>query len=436
MKLLIFSSLVFLNTSVLAESYEVPTTYKMEAVVPANLRSAKEYRLGSLVGHNGYLYLFDVYSLYGDYKVKGLASLENLAFELQVLTQLQELESSKVFLDAAEKGGVSIVFAPLKTVGSLVDAVANPGETWDMIKKVPAGVEGLFDWAVNRVSNGASDVADAFSSKDEKQKKEADSLASKGADSAVKLGLDYLGYNELQRAWCEKTSIDPYTTNGLLRDRIARLAEVETAVKFGFKFAPGIDLGAVQKVNSYMGKTKKVSLYADPYYASDQNKLILKEMGISEPEIKKFTSNKNFSGTMVTLLVAQLDELEGVENRNAILGAAAEISSKEGALYLVQSMKYLVKLKEDGEKFVKFLPGAHVPAVFTSNGELLIPLALDRVIWTKEMADTVSDTILKAKSDPSFKVMKIRTSAVLSDRMKEELTNQGILFQERVPMAL
>ncbi len=437
MKSLLFLTVVLFSGSVSAQDFEVPTIYKVEEVVPENLRSTNEYRLGNVVGHNGYLYLFNVYSIYGDYSVTGLPSLENLAFELKVLTSLHELESSQVFLDAAAKGGVDIVFAPLKTVGSIVDAVVNPSETWETIKDVPDGVVGWFDWASNRLGNASDDVKDTLAPKTPEQRKKADSLVEKGAKSVEKFSLDYLGYNKLRRAWCEKTSIDPFTENQPLRDRITRLAEVETAANVGFKFVPTvIDVGVVGKIKGYMDKTKKVSLYADPMVANDKNKVMLMEMGIPEEDAKRFTKHKKFSSTMRTLLVHQLDEMPTVENKMGILTAAFEITSKEGALYMVQSLKYLVQLQIEGTKFLRFLLGAHVIAAVSSNGELIIPMALDRIIWTKEMQETIDDTVVRSNSDSSIKKIKIITSAKLSERMKAELGKRGIGFSEGVFMDL
>ncbi len=103
---------------------------------------------------------------------------------------------------------------------------------------------------------------------------------------------------------------------------------------------------------------------------------------------------------------------------------------------MVQSLKYLVQLQIEGTKFLRFLLGAHVIAAVSSNGELIIPMALDRIIWTKEMQETIDDTVVRSNSDSSIKKIKIITSAKLSERMKAELGKRGIGFSEGVFMDL
>jgi hypothetical protein len=107
-------------------------------------------------------------------------------------------------------------------------------------------------------------------------------------------------------------------------------------------------------------------------------------------------------------------------------------TSTEGALYYVESCGILNKLKEKNIKLEKIISTDLVPAAISKNGELIIPVAIDYLLWTKE----VSSAFEKIKS--SYKKNSKKNSVVLalkgrtSDLAMSNLVSQKVKVIQQV----
>lgn len=422
---------VLLSGVALAQDFEGPRTYKAKDTVPPDLRGRHDFTVQDTVTTDGYLYRFNVESQYGTYDVRGIASLRMLASELLVLADLMKYSRSKAFVDAAGSAGIDIALAPVKTIENLADAALNPTKTLDTISKIPAGVAGVFSWASGKVEKGYESASSAVRGSASERQTAQKKVASDVEKSATTAVLDYAGYNEEEMAWYKKYGLDPWTTNKPLRDRISKIVQVETAVHIGAKFVPGVmGLGVLSTINSGLKMADQISVYADPQTVFGKDRTALRELGVSEAETDQILKNKAFTPTTLSLLVRALQNLKGVENRPALLTPAHGIESPEGAIFLVQSLTYLAVWQREKKDLQAVIPDAKIPAVRTKEGVIVVPLAVDRILWTEGAAAVLSRI---AKESGSHGV-SVFVSGTVSERFKAEAAKLGVRVSTGVPM--
>lgn len=419
-------------------SYETPPSFKASAAIPAELRKGKGFAVDPTVYSDGYLYLITVKSSYGTYRIRGLDTLRQRSYEFEVLEQLEEFTDSKVFLDAAQQAGVDIVMAPVRGVEKMVDAVSNPDETWKKLKKVPSGIGRLFSDAVDAVDSGFNSVqefvGDQFSSgKESKHAKKnnggrskdgGDDLADKALDRATKEGLKYVGYSARESEWYERFDLDQYTTNTPLRERITRVAAVNSAVKFSSRFLPGLgQLKLVSDINRGLSAVDRINSYKSPEEQRKSNDGVLEAMGCEATQRARFLDNKAFSPSDKTRLVASLAKVQGAQNRCAVIVDAALVQSAEVVRVFLKSISYFA---EKRMAVAKFLDDGAFPIAVLRDSRVVAPLALDYVVWTKEVAGATKRLRLAA-SKVGYREMEVHLAGKASPRTVSEAKQLGVV---------
>ncbi len=427
----------FLPCCVLAQTqtpaqYENPRTARASDVLPARLRSGPGWKVAPAVRNDGYLNLYSLSSVYGDYQVHGTKTLEIRVQEMAALKTLEQFTESKVFIDAAKKSGVDVLTAPIRTITTLVEAVQDPAGTIDTVSKVPQGALRLFRNIASQVQSGAQKVSQAVT---QQQDPEESELTSKVVAEGKKQALIYSGYSEREGNWYKKVGVDPYTTNIPLRDKISRIALVDASVSLGARFIPGVvDLGLLGKTGSVLTQAKKISVYAPPEDLKAANKDQLLKMGIKSETIENFLGNESMSPSIKTLIVQLLTELDGVQDRGAMLEGAALARSEAGALVFYESAEYAVRYHRRHERFVSFLGKSRVPAGVTKSGTVIMPLPLDSVVWTKEF-EQIFTGLRKRVTDENRRISRIELHffGPVSPVCRTNLERSGLVVREMPP---
>ena len=240
-------------------SYEIAPPFRAAEVLSGIPLKAPTYTIDPSVGSDGFDYIVKVRSPYGDYEITGSRNLPQLLFELNALKSLEQFTESTVFVEAVKQSGIGVVTAPIRAVEKVYDAAANPDQTWKTVKKAPQGLWNVFQGVGEAVSTGASAAGQALGITD------GDSGSGSGSGKAIDAAQDgilhLIGYSKRAMSWYERYKLDPYTDNKPLRDKIARIAQVETAVGVGFKFVPGIvGIPGLGLVNTALDRAQQLSL--------------------------------------------------------------------------------------------------------------------------------------------------------------------------------
>jgi len=383
-----------------AQRYEKPTILKASQLLPASLLKGPHHKVAERVTSDGYFNNYTIESKFGNMTVEGRELLEIRVGEMSALAELDKLACTDVFADAAYKSGKGIVMAPVKLVEKTAKVVSDPQKMADTLSAIPDGAERLFSWAYRKGKSAAQAVSDAVSSdseaKDKEKKADSDqsnkTSTSDAIDQGTNFGLRYIGYTKRQREWFRRLQVNPYTSNETLRDEIMRVAGIETAVGTAFKFVPGLGLlGELATFNTWYERAEKLSLYEDPDTISKKNQKELLALGVSEELAKKFQSNKAYTPWSRRFISASLTALgPKVTGHSEFIRAACEATNEPSTLYFVSIGEAFEKLHAV-TPIKKLTASMYLPAAVTSSGVLYVPLPVDYLFWTEEVAGIFRD---------------------------------------------
>lgn len=417
-----------------AEEYEQLPVLRAKDVLPAGMLSGPHYRVNRNVASNGYLNLYSLSTDYGEYSVIGTYELKQRIQETAALTELQKFTDSKVFVDAAKEAGTDILTAPGRAVETVAEAVTDPKKTAQKVKKIPTGIKNLFEDISDGISSGARAVSDAVSS-DGKGEKGGPSGTQKVADMATREAADYTGYSERESELYRKLKVDPYTDNKPLRDRVRRIANIQTVVNLGSRFVPGIpNIPGVGEASKYLSLADKLSLYANPRELKEKNTLALQGMGVSQSVIDRFLSDGDFSPVMQTLIVDSLREMPRASGKSEFLSGICDSKSRESGTFYTRAAGYLARYSSSQRSFVRLIAVRKMPAGITGDGEAVVALPADRVYWTKFIDTIVSGYRAEVKNSSAVDSVLVVLAGTLSPMSKTKLDAQGIKYMENVEM--
>lgn len=371
--------------------FESTKTFKASAILPKEQLSSSYHRIDEEVINAGYLNRYTVRSQYGDAVVNGRHLLAIRLSELRALDEISNLSRSSVFVDAAKKNGKAALLAPVNLAEKVISVAQEPSQVVDTAKKIPDGVARMFSWAHDQVGSGLEFVGRQIEkptptpkeSSSNSKSSESDDLT-KAANLARDTGLRYIKYSSTEREWFKRLAVDQYTDNIKIHDEVSRVAQVETAVNLGFKFVPGFNLGLVGAVMKWYGRAEELGLY-EPYdVLSRKNKERLTALGVDVETAKAFEKNKILRPSFQTVILDCLGKMPSVKHRDRYIELAARTESPEQGIYYMDACQML--LNYDGKKgeLKEIVSSLKIPGAVTSNSRVVLPLAVEHLLWTKQ----------------------------------------------------
>jgi hypothetical protein len=377
---------------------------------------------------DGYFISYTIASPFGEYNVEGRQLLEIRLGELAALAELDQLSSSKVFKDAALEAGEATLLAPVKLLEKTYERVSDPDKAVETLQSIPEGAEKLFSWAYGQVKGVTHSVRDAVDPgpTPTPDPYAPDSSISGAWQTGKKFGLKYIGYSKREREWFKKLKVSPYTSNELLHSEVERVATVETAVGVGFKFIPGLGLlGQLSTVNHWYERAEKLALFDEPSKITEKNIEELKKLGVDAALAKRFLQTKVYSPWSSRFIIASLTAIGSeVKGHTAFLTAACEATNEPSALYFVSVAEALEQL-HTRQKLRQIVSATHIPAGITERGKLILPLSVDYLFWTEEVAAIFQDFKKRAAQDGAFSSTEILIRGSTSKLAQQQLTKLG-----------
>lgn len=426
-----------------AAPYEHATDLRASEILPPHLTSGPHHTVQQRVTNDGYCNTYEIASPFGTFRVEGQPLLEIRIGEMNALAELDKLSSSSVFADAAYKAGKGIVMAPVNIVKKTARTVSDPDKMADTLAAVPEGAEKLFSWVYRKGKSAASSVGDAFApsatetpSPAKPKQSEKSTAESVGAtlDQGASLGLKYLGYTKRQRQWFRKLQVNPYTSNELLRDEVMRVAGIETAVGTAFKFVPGLGLlGELSTFNTWYERAEKLSLYEDPDSISKKNGKELLALGVSSEQAQCLLEHNSYSPWTKRFIAASLTSIGArVTGHAEFIRAACQAKNEPSAMYFVSVAEHLEKLHAS-VPLKRIVASTYLPAALLSDGSLYLPLSVDYLFWTKEVAGIIKDFQEATTRVMGAKRLTVAIRGKASPKARRELAAIGAKVSEGWP---
>ncbi len=388
-------------------AFETPPTLDAADVAPPELLSGPRYKLAPKATVEGYLAKFEVESDLGTFPALGTELLRIRVSEIPAIASLSEISQSGAFKDALAKSAA----VPIDFAKSLA---TDPQGT---VTNVAKGVGQLFGSAGRAVRQGTEYVGD----------KAADTKSGKSSGNSSKPTFtdDPLGYNKAKRDWARKLSIDPYSTNPVLQEKLAAAAQATFAGNFSVGIAVGAVVGPLQYAVDFDKSTRDAVWDLSPGDLEARNEAKLVAMGITGRTVRDFLRTPSFTPTLATALVSALEQLPDARGRAAVIAATPSIASEVQARFIVDALRMLGAYDKRGDRIVEIRMSGRIPVGVTTKDVVVVPAALDYVPWTQEVAGFVTRKELTGRNHVLLLVGKP------SETTKKELGARHWTIEER-----
>ena len=416
----------------LAQSkFEKPPVLQAKDVLPEALIKGPFHEVDSRVTSDGYFNEFKLKSKFGNFNVEGQQLLELRIGELNALNELDRLSSTKVIGDAMYEGGKATVLAPVNVVKKVANTVSDPDKMYDTVKGVPEGAEKVFSWAYRQAKGAAQGVSDIVTGDSKTTTQDVSDGTSSTLQAGKSFGLKFIGYTGRERELFRKLQVNPYSSNKMLQDEVVRVAGLGTAVGFAFRFVPGLGLlGQLSTFNRWYGRAEQLSLYEDPDVIKEKNKAELRALDVPDEMIEQFQGSKVYNPWTRRFVTASMTALgPSVEGRSLFIKAALQAKNEPSTLYFVSVADYLERIQKE-TPLKKIVSSLFIPAGVSKKGVLIVPLSVDYLFWTQEVAGIFDDFRTRVTKEESFSSVEVHVRGRVSAQARAALQGLGAKVTE------
>ena len=386
--------------------WEVAPLFSAAGLLTPDWLKGSHHSVQDEVVNDGAQHHFVVSSEFGTFPAVGLPLLRTQVIETEAIAALKDVRQSEVFVDALKfqllhpLHGLKILLTEPKRLGTsvgggLLEFLAMPGQF----------------------------------SKFEGSEQE---------DSMTKSAI---GFSYLKRKIAFQFGVDPYSSNPALQDELNELSWVaftaDLAPQIGYVFMPASAIMwmtfSATRWTSYLDEQVRDHSPSD-LRAMDRAKLL--NMGISEEDIHQFFLNSHYSPRHSIIITTALDELTGVDDREAFLTVAKEANSED----LVVFYQHVVEMMRGYHVHVgavdRLLVLPRIPALYTKNKSLVVMLPVDYLFWTSRVVSVAQALTAHVPRRPRIARRELWIAGNVSPRARQELESLGWGVYEQVSSKL
>ena len=389
----IFLTLLALSVATASESYtQTPLKLKASEVLPPGVLKGLNYQVDEYVVNDGLINIYSITSDFGEFEAEGIAELRMRIAEIKAMSLMKEMEKKEVFGDALKEG----VKAPFKGVAALV---TEPVETG---KAAAKGVGQLF-----------SNIGRSFVSDDPDQDNPASVL---------------VGYDVAKRKFAHELDVNPYSDNELFRKQLGNISKAAVAGGLTPRAAmAAVDSTAVT-VARVTGTTKAMKeLVRDnpPGKLDKINRKKLESMGVSESLAEAFLDNYTYDPYEETLLVGELEVMQGVAGRDNFLAVANKASEASVARYyrLMAQMMGAYHSDIKNAKEIRNIKG--ILSLYRDDGVLVLLSPVDHVFWTQRLDNRLNEFETGIKEFKDVKKKEVWITGAFDQKAKQHFEDRG-----------
>lgn len=400
---ILFASICLVATASTARAVEfvrAPLVFDASKVLPADTLAGPNYRINDKVYNDGMLNLFTITTDYGVMNAESETVLKVRLAELNALRVMEEMEKKKVFGDALVAGAK----APFKGAAALITSPIETG------KGIVEGTGQFF-----------SNLGQALVSDDPNQ------------DNALKVAI---GYDVAKRNFAYEFDINPYTTNEPVAERLGTIAQAAVAGGITTKVAmSAVDskmmLGA--RIVGTAQAMKQLVRDNSPVKLREINAEKLQEMGVSANLAEAFLDNHVFDPYEETLLVGELEAMQGVKGRELFIARAGRARTSREAMLLRHQAQMLAGYHANVAKVASIVSFAGIISLRKADNSTAVVLPADRMFLTERLSGKI--TVFEQQAG-SVAVKELVISGQLDQTVRDLLTTKGWKVTEQAEKVL
>lgn len=419
------------------EAFENEPTLDAAAIVQPVLLSAPNVTVAPRATVHGYMARFDLATPFGPVAAESVELLAIRQAEIPAIETLERVSRSAAFADALgerfRKTGKSVwqvVSHPIATITGLPSGVARYFRK--QVDSWTGRAQSLSDRAAREFGTDGdpfrtpqapmSSAREALpGATEEKPDKPWYGSAGKEVGREVKRQLDY---NKMRRQMARRLGVDPSSSNPQLRDRLDALAWAAVGGNFSGGAALDAVGGTAAEVISAGGRLNSLVWELDEDDLRERNQQRLTRWCSDEFAVRQFLRRGGFNDSLRTALADELDALKPRRGCNDLVEIGAGTRSELEARYLVNALRLIRREGAQGGEL--FVVGAAV-AWRGADGRLLLPLPLDWLSWTQDMAEFFTATQFRVEDK------SVLVGGDASTAAQRALALRGWHLQLRVP---
>ena len=387
------------DSAAAVERYEEPPRSLASEILPPGLVSGTNHQVQQQVLSDGFMYQYRIDSRFGQLTAESTAELRIRVREIDAMAVMEEVQKSKEFVTSAKEAGGDVV-------RGAKNLVTDPAGS---VKGTFSGVGALFRRGADNVIGDPPSDAE---------------------DSRLK---GVLGFSKTKREYASEFGVDVYSSNALLQERLDDLAwsgyaggittsALLTAVPGGAGVAVSVS-GGSNLMNDVL-RTKP------PSDLRRMNRDKLKAMGVDSKIIDLFLQNTVFSPTHQTLLVAALEDMRGVGDREELVKLALLTGDEDLALFRQRQAQMYAGFHNAVSRIDRFVPIGQVAAARLADGTLIFVVPLDRLAWTRTAAAFVLGISESADAVRNAAAKQLWVGGTLTPLARKEMEARGWTIHE------
>jgi hypothetical protein len=386
--------------------WEVPPLFSASELLTPDWLKGPHHSVQDEVVTDGAQHHFVVSSEFGTFPAVGLPMLRTQVIEIEAIAALKNVRQTEVFVDALK-------FQLLHPLYGLKIMVTEP-------KRLGTSVGGgLLEFLA---------MPGQFSKFE----------GSEQEDSMTKSAI---GFSYLKRKIAFQFGVDPYSSNPALQDELNELSWVaftaDLAPQIGYVFMPASAIlwmtFSATRWTSYLDEQVRDN---SPTDLRAMNRATLLKMGISEDDIHQFFLNGHYSPRHSVIITTALDDLTGVDDREAFLVVAKQANSEELVLFYQHVVEMMRGYQTHVGAVDRVLALPRIPALYTKNKTLVVMLPVDYLFWTPRVASVAQALTTHVPDRPRIARRELWIAGNVSPRARQELESLGWKVYEQVSATL
>jgi hypothetical protein len=375
-------------------AYEQPPVLTAGKILPPNILTGPNHRVQDRVLNDGFLNIYTIDSKFGQFRAVSTSLLRKRVPEIDAMARMDKLKATNEYGTAVKESALSAMVAAK-------DMVFQPVQT---------------------VKTAASGVAVAF-------RRAGDSIfGAKRSDAEDSRFKSLIGFSNYKREYAYDLGVDVYSRNEALQERLNEISWVGFAGGLTVSAAMAVVPGGAGTAMTAIGATRlttEIFKNEPPVELRRINTEKLKAMGIDDSNIETFIGDSMFTPREQTILVAALDELKGVGDRERLVQLAALTNNADMALFRQRQAEMYAGYHKAVAPLTQFVSIGPLPAARGGDGTLVFLFPIDYLVWTDSLARLVANTDVLANQLQGITRKELWLTGNLSPRARKEMRNMG-----------
>lgn len=382
------------------EQYEAPPVFRAATLWPTQLLKGPHHAVQDQVVNDGYMNHYTLESSFGLLRANSNAELGIRVQEIHAIAAMDEIRGTAEFAKSFKQAGAN-------TLRTAKNVVVNPIDT---LSGAASGVGRIFERA------GENLFGDPKGKTEDRRWKQM------------------VGFSKTKREYAAQFGVDAYSSNQVLQERLDDIAWAGYAGGLSVGIITMPVGGAAGTAFTALGATKITNdalRTTPPADLRILNHKRLAAMGVDPSVIELFMANGAFSPTHQTLLVAALDEMKGVADRDQFVRFAVLSDGEDVAFFRQRQAQMYSGYHKAVARIARFVPVGQLAAARTREGHIVFAVPLDYLAWSESMARVIDGANRLVGQMPGIKEKQLWLGGSLSPMARRGLEKRAWKIFER-----